>query len=310
MKRVDTGRDNVSQGVGLIIGAVFLLALADALVKYLSASIALWQLYILASLVSLPTLVGVLFRGNRRHLRVGSLRWIVIRSLLLLLMWIAYYAALPFIPLSVAAVGIYTTPLFIAILAAMGTDESLSRGVWCAILCGFAGVIVVLRPMGEDFAPQALLPIVAALLYALAMVATRRYCQREHPLVLALGLNLAFLMAGSLFGMILAFVDTGHLATMAPFIFADWRPISIGELSVVAVYALLLVIVNTAVAQAYQTAPSSLIGTFDYTYLIFATLWGYLLFDEMPDAMTGLGMGLILAAGLIVLQCHSYRQRA
>lgn len=302
----DEQQDNISQGVSMIVGAVFLLSLADALVKYLSASIALWQLHVLASLVTLPTLVGaLLISGSQRTPRIGTLYWVTVRSLLLLLMWVAYYSALPFIPLSVAAVGIYTTPLFIAILASLSAREQITRGAWCGILCGFAGVIVVLRPTGATFNPVALLPVGAALLYALAMVITRHHCQKETPLVLALGLNLAFLAASGLCGTLLTFVDTTRFVTLAPFLLSGWRPITAVELSVVAAYALLMVTVNTAVARAYQTAPSAVIGTFDYAYLIFAILWGYFLFQEIPDSMTGLGMGMILVSGLLVLRNQS-----
>ncbi|GED23225.1 DMT family transporter [Halomonas halmophila] len=304
----DTHEDNTARGVNLIVGAVFLLALADALVKYLSASITLWQLYVLASSVSLPTLVGLIIAQRKaRPLPLISWRWVGIRSLLLLLMWMAYYMALPLIPLSVAAVAIYTTPLFIAILASMGARERLSIRIWGGILCGFVGVVVVLRPTGDAFEPATLLPVLAAVLYALAMVATRRYCQKEHPLTLALGLNLAFLVAGGGVSILLAFTDTSFLAEQSPFLFATWQPIGHDELIIIVAYALLMVAVNTSVAKAYQVAPSALIGTFDYAYLLFASLWGYLLFHEVPDGMTWLGMSLILASGLLVLRHRSGR---
>ncbi|MBB3141551.1 DMT family transporter [Halomonas organivorans] len=299
----DAHEDNTSRGVALIVGAVFLLALADALVKYLSASITLWQLYVLASSVSLPTLAGLIIAQRKtRPLSPTSWRWVGIRSLLLLLMWVAYYMALPLIPLSVAAVAIYTTPLFIAILASMGAREPLSPIIWGGILCGFIGVVVVLRPTGDAYTPATLLPVMAAVLYALAMVATRRYCQKEHPLTLALGLNLAFLVAGGGVSILLAFTDTSSLAEQSPFLFASWQPIGRDELIIIVAYALLMVAVNTSVAKAYQVAPSALIGTFDYAYLLFVSLWGYLLFHEVPDAMTWLGMSLILASGLLVLR--------
>jgi len=70
----------------------------------------------------------------------------------------------------------------------------------------------------------------------------------------------------------------------------------------VGAYAPQLIIVNTRVARAYQIAPSALIGIFDYAYLIFASLWSYLLFSEVPDAMAWLGMGMISIAGVMVLR--------
>ncbi len=152
-----------------------------------------------------------------------------------------------------AAVAIYTTPLFIAILASMGSHEPLSPRIWGSILCGFVGVVVVLRPTGDAFTPATLLPVMAAVLYALAMVATRRYCQKEHPLTLALGLNLAFLVAGGGFSTLLAFTNTPSLAEQSPFLFAPWQPIGSDELIIIAAYALLMVTVNTSVAKATRS---------------------------------------------------------
>ncbi|MGO2241590.1 MAG: DMT family transporter [Halomonas sp.] len=302
MKPAPKPQDNILQGIILIMGAVFLLALADALVKYLSTNMSLWQLYVIASLMSLPILVGLINGHPGTQPKVKSLRWVAIRSLLLLLMWIAYYAALPLIPLSVAAAAIYTTPLFIALLAALGAGEHLSRLAWLGILCGFLGVLVVLRPGDDTFTPATLLPVLAAIFYALAMLVTRHHCQREHPLILTLGLNLAFLAAGAFFSVLVAASKTGQLAETAPFLFANWQPLDASALTIIGVYALLLIIVNTGVARAYQIAPSALIGTFDYAYLIFASVWGYLLFSEVPDGLTWLGMGMILMAGLMVLR--------
>ncbi|WP_447957267.1 DMT family transporter [Vreelandella sp. EE7] len=302
MKATPERKDHILQGVSLIVGAVFLQALTDALVKYLSASMSLWQLHVIASLISLPILAGFIIRPSGPRPTIKSYRWVTIRSLLLLLMWIAYYASLPLIPLSVAAVAIYTTPLFIAVLAAFGAGERLSRSAWLGVLVGFLGVVVVLRPGRDTFTPATLLPVLAALFYALAMLVTRHHCQHEHPLLLTLGLNLAFLAAGSLFSLLVAFNDTAALSGRSPFLFGGWQSLEAKTLMIVSVYVLLLIAVNTGVARAYQIAPSALIGIFDYAYLIFASLWGYLLFSEVPDAMTWLGMGLILMAGVVVLR--------
>lgn len=127
------------------MGAVFLLALTDALVKYLSDSMSLWQLYVIASLLSLPVLGGLLIGPSGPRPRIKSLRWVAIRSLLLLFMWIAYYAALPLIPLSVAAAAIYTTLLFIAVLAIFSAGERLSWQAWVGIGMILTAGVVVLR---------------------------------------------------------------------------------------------------------------------------------------------------------------------
>ncbi len=293
--------DQVAHGIALIVSAVFLLSLADASVKFFSHRFPIWQLFLLVSCISVPALGVWLYIGMKgRSVSVLSARWIAVRSLLLLMMWIAYYAALPLIPLSVAAVAIYTTPLFIAGFAAWFGNEKLTALGWTAVCLGFVGVATVLHPGSDAFTAAVLLPVVAAVFYAVAMVVTRLHCREEHPLVLAFGLNIALLSAAC-FGAIVSASNT-DLATGAPFVLATWQPIGWPEAGFIACYALALVAINTATAKAYQLAPAAIIGTFDYVYLIFACLWGYWFFDEVPSLRTWAGMVLIVLAGLMVAQ--------
>ncbi|MEC8919301.1 MAG: DMT family transporter [Pseudomonadota bacterium] len=296
--------DNHRQGVMLIVGSVCLLALSDALVKYLSAALSLWQLLAMASLVSIPIVAGCLvLRGGLAALVPGKIGWVMLRSLLLLAMWLLFYAALPLIPLATAAVGIYTTPLFIAMMASLMGDERLTLRRWAAIGIGFGGVLLVLRPGPGLVSVAICLPVAAACCYAVAMVLTRRHCAGERPLVLALGLNLSFALAG-LVGSGLTATTIGDTAVRQGFLSRQWQPLDIFEISLILVYALLMVTVNTGVARAYQIAPSSLVGTFDYAYLIFAIGWGFWLFGEVPDGPMLVGMAIILIAGWLVIRQH------
>lgn len=297
----DKRHDNHRQGVMLIVGSVCLLALSDALVKYLSAAVSLWQLLASASLVSLPVLAGCLvLRGGLATLVPERAGWVVLRSLLLLAMWLLFYAALPLIPLATAAVGIYTTPLFIAIIASLMGDERLTLPGWVAIGIGFAGVLLVLRPGAGSVSFAAILPVVAACCYAVAMVLTRRHCAGERPLVLALGLNLSFALAGIVGSGLTALID--DTASQQGFLSREWQPLEVIEIGLILLYALLMVTVNTGVARAYQIAPSALVGTFDYAYLLFAAGWGLVLFDEVPDRLAVMGMVVILIAGGLVMR--------
>ncbi|MDH4572148.1 DMT family transporter [Salinicola acroporae] len=301
--------DNRRQGVALIVGSVCLLALSDALVKSLGAGPSLWQLLALASSISIPLLAGcLLLRGGWRALLPERPGWVILRSLLLLGMWLLFYASLPLIPLATAAVGVYTTPLFIAVLASAIGEEQLTRGSWAAIGLGFGGVLLVLRPGLGVFSLAMTLPVAAACCYAGAMVLTRRHCARERPLVLALGLNLCFALAGVAgSGLVAMWVDDQALPR--GFLSRPWQPLDLAEAALILLYALLMVSVNTGVARAYQIAPSSLVGTFDYAYLPFAAVWGALWFDEVPDAATWLGMTVILISGWLVLRRSGTRPR-
>jgi drug/metabolite transporter (DMT)-like permease len=190
--------DNLPLGVVTIIGTVFALSLGDALIKSLGGNggMGLWQLFAVRSLLAFPVLIGgALVFLNRNRLAPRSIRWIAIRSLLLTAMWIAYYLALPLLPLAVAAAAYYTLPLFIVAFAALFGGETVGRSQWAGVALGFVGILLVLRPGGEAFVWAALLPSVSAILYALAMILTRTKCRNEHPATLALGLNATFFLS-------------------------------------------------------------------------------------------------------------------
>ena len=289
-------------GVALIVGSVFLMSFEDALIKYTSSTFTVWQVFALRSAFAGLILFMLLrTRAPFRSLRPKGLGWVRLRSLLLVLMWVAYFAALPFISLPTAEVAFYTAPLFIALLARTVTGEFVGPVRWSGIVLGFAGVLVVLRPGTDEFSAAALLPVLAAVLYAAAAIVTRARCAGERALVLALGLNVGLLAAGVLATAALSLVPPpAGVASGYPFLFGGWAAMGGREWALMALLAALMVAFGTGVAMAYQPAPAALVGTFDYAYVAFAVIWSYLLFAELPDAGAVAGMALIAAAGVLV----------
>ena len=295
-------RGRYGTGIALIIGSVLLMSFGDALIKRESASFTVWQIFVLRSLIVLPLLVLAMgLTAAKAQVLPRALGWVALRSALLTMMWIAYYAALPLISLSAAAVALYTAPMLIALLGRLLLGEMVGPWRWLGIALGFAGVLVVLRPGADAFAPAALLPVLAALLYALAAIVTRARCLDERPLTLALGLNVGLVLAGVLVSWALAALAIpAEQAAAHPFLLGAWAPMDRGGWLLMAVLALLMVAFGTGVAMAYQCAPAAVIGAFDYTYVAFAVLWSWLLLGERPDVATVLGIALIAGGGALV----------
>ena len=299
--------DRVGQGILLIVVSVFLMSLGDALVRSLSAALTLWQIFLLRSLLALPLLMlpllATLIARRRQPSGLGqtALGWIALRSLLLVAMWIAFYVALPLLPLSLAASALYTAPLLVALLSALAIGEPPGPRLKLALGLGFLGVLVILRPGTEAFSWAMILPLLAAGAYALAMVITRSKCGTTAPLALSFALNLCFLVAGLLGVAALWLLDPLLPAAANPFLLGHWVLLERREWGLLVLLALLFVAVATGVARAYQCGPPAVIATFDYAYLPFAVLWGLVLFRELPDAWTIAGMALIAVAGCLVL---------
>ena len=171
--------DNIKLAVGSIMLSVLALSLGDAVIKLISVEFTLWQIYVLRSALAIPVIVLLiwLFTKNSKaeasvSLLPDAIGWTALRSLLLALMWIAYYTALPHIELSVAAAVYYTIPLFITLFSALFTGDKVSPLAWFAIALGFTGVLIIVRPQSAGFNPYILLPLLAAILYAVSMILT------------------------------------------------------------------------------------------------------------------------------------------
>lgn len=288
--------------VTIIVLVTMALSLGDALIKKASADLVLWQIFVMRSLVALPVLVAAM------RLRTGTVLsgpigfWTTLRSLMLTFMWVAYYVALPHLELSVAAAAYYTLPIFITLLSALFVGESIGRFGWLAVVAGFAGVLLILRPAAGDFNAYALLPLLAALLYAGAMILTRTKCRDVDPLELSLVLNLTFVAVGLIATFIVSNLGlTGRQIYQSRFLLGDWAPLGVTEWLTIAMLAASILIGSIGAAIAYQNAPSPIVATFDFSYIAFAVIWGMMFFDEFPDGMAWLGMALIVGAGILAV---------
>jgi len=292
--------DNIPLAVAVIVITVLALSLGDALIKLSSSRFVIWQIFVLRSVLAIPCLLLIMFALSKRStLAPTAIGWVVLRSLLLVTMWVSYYLSLPHLPLSVAAAAYYTLPIFITLFSAVLVGERITRAGWLAVVMGFTGVVLVLRPDTSALTLHAALPLFAAMLYALAMILTRTKCREEHPLSLALSLNVTFLVVGVVATL---FITTLPTESRQGFLLSLWAAMGTKEWLAIALLATVIVIASVGTAIAYQNAPSSVIGVFDFAYVGFAVLWGIVFFAEIPDLVAIVGMVLIVLAGVVSLR--------
>lgn len=288
--------------IGSIVCAVFALSLGDALIKQTSADFSLWQLFVMRSIFAVPLLVGVVvFLVRRATIIPRALFWATVRSLMLAAMWIAYYLSLANIGFAEAAAAYYTIPIFIVLFAAVFVKERVGLSGWLAATLGFGGVLLVLRPDAAGLSFYAVLPLASAMLYAGAMILTGTKCRTDHPLTLSLALNIAFLIVGLIASAALLLLPDGTAERLdLVFLLGPWTPLTAETWVAAAILSLAIIVGSFGGAIAYQIGPASVVGVFDYSYLAFAALWGFVFFGEAPDVLTALGMGLIFGAGALV----------
>ena len=277
--------------VSAVIIAVLALSLGDALIKVTSLSLPLWQMYILRSALVVPVLWWLAQRYG--FTPFGSFFWVTVRSTLLVVMWLSYYVSLPLMPLSLAAAAYYTSPILITVLAAILARRRPASHVLVAIVLGFGGVVLVLRPDTSGFQIATLLPVLAALLYACAMVLTSAKCRDDDPFALALALNVAFIVGGAILGLF-----SGQRES---FVFGPWQSIDLKLIGIVAALAAAILVGSVGAAIAYQNGPPATVAAFDYSYLVFSLIWGSLFFGQLPDGLSLTGIAAIVAAGFLSL---------
>ena len=295
------GADNVTLAVIVILITNLALSLGDAAIKQISASFVLWQIFVLRSVIAIPLLIVILrLRFRAVPLVPRHIGWTALRSLLLTMMWVTYYAALVHLALGVAAAAYYTLPIFITLFAALFLGDRIRPLGWAAIFLGFLGVLLILKPQAEGFNAYALLPIASAVCYALAMILTRSKCRDEHPLMLSLGLNVSFVIVGLLATAPLALAPA--IALEPSFLVGAWSPMGATEWLAMALLAAATIIGSVGNAIAYQVGPPGTVAAFDFAYVGFAALWGILFFGEVLDAVTVGGIMLIVVAGILAVR--------
>ena len=295
--------DRVWLGIVLVLASTFLTAMQEALIKGASSHQSLWQLYVLRSSFLIPMLLALslVWDEGSQTLRRALAPWALVRSAMFLGMYFSLYAGIPFVALSTIAAGLYTAPLFIAVLTAVTGVESMTRNKWLGIVIGFLGVICILQPGTDAFHWLTLIPIAGGLFYAISGLVTRNKCQDTHPATLALSLSIALLVTGCLGTLVVAvFTPADQFSGFPEFTTGSWGAMDPAQWGVILALVALMFGNGLVLPAAYQVAPTTIVVTFDYSYLIFAALLGYLLFDEVPGVLSVTGMALIVVAGLMV----------
>jgi len=256
----------------------------DATAKYLvrdhSLFVIVWARYVGQMLVVTPFAWQ---RSGPGFWRTRHPALQLVRSAFLLLATVFFFAGLRFLPLAEASSIMYLAPMFIVLLCHPVLRERPTRGSYIATLIGFVGVVVLLRPGSNVLHPAALLVLAAALSNALYQVLTRRLLdENPHTTLFYSGI-----------------VGAAGLSLGLPFAF-DASLLSWRESAFLAILGLCSGLGHWLITGAYLRAPAALLTPFTYLQLVWATLYGYALFAQLPDRWSALGMVVIVASGLLL----------
>lgn len=273
-------------GIGCMLVAGLLFTMLDTSVKLLAQNYSpiqvVWARYAGHMLV----LVGyLLWLGRQRGgelLRTESLAGQSLRGLLLFVASCFAYLAFRELPLLQVYVINFSSPLLVTLLAIPLLGERVSLARWLAVLVGFIGVIIAIGPVDWRTQPAILLPFGMTLCFALYQLCTRRFGREDHPLT-------------SLFyaGLAGAIVSTAVVP-------AFWTPIALGDIPLFFAVGLLGAVSQFGLILSMRFAPASLVSPFLYTQIVWASLFGYVFFGDVPLLEIYIGAVLIIGAGIFL----------
>jgi drug/metabolite transporter (DMT)-like permease len=280
---IATHRDNNSLGMIAAIGAFFMFAVMNVFAKKLSAHHHVIEIAFYRNLIaSLPMLFMIYGMGRKDILTIRSKpKTIIIRSVIGTLSLIATFGAFSLLPMADATAFLFTASLIIPVFGYIFLKERVGPYRWGAVLIGFAGVLVMLKPTGDVNFTGVIVALSAALMHATLQTILRSLGKTESPE----SVTFHFVFIGTFIALIpLPFVFTMPTWNEAPLL------LGVGLSGVVAQMLLSI---------AYKNAQASIVTVFNYSGIIWATLFGWLFWNEFPTAT-------ILAGGLIVITSNVF----
>jgi drug/metabolite transporter (DMT)-like permease len=300
-------RDERIKGILCLCAGIAVFSIQDVVIKLVSGEYPVHEALIIRSLTALPLLLllvafdgGLVTLNSRRP-------WLLIgRGALNFTAYTAYYLGLAALPIATCVALFFTAPLFITLLSVAALGERVGPRRWTAVVVGFLGVVVMVRPGSDIFEWASLLPVAAALAYGSSQIIARRVGGTERAGTMTFYSNAMFLVGGSIMALILGpgnFASEEHKSLA--FLLRGWSVPTPTDFLLLVSCGVVAAAGLALLTQAYRVAQANVVAPFEYTALVWGVLYGWLVWNELPEPWTWAGIAIIVAAGIYVL----YRER-
>jgi drug/metabolite transporter (DMT)-like permease len=277
----------------MCLATVLLFPVLNATVKYLGDDYSVWQIIWVRSITHLAVMIALcapgyglvrVFKTNKPVLQLA-------RSALQVGAMYCFITALASLALPIVTSITFTAAFMVVVLSIPMLGEKVGLRRWLAVLVGFGGAIVIIRPGGDVAGWPALLAVGAALCYALFQILTRKLAPHDDSRTTAVYTVVVTLVVSS------GIAPFGFAWPEDPFTWLLF--LALGLFGGVSHYFLI---------KAYETGEASLLSPFDYGQLVGATVLGYLIWGEFPDGWSWLGVAIIIASGIYIAHREARRR--
>jgi drug/metabolite transporter (DMT)-like permease len=274
--------DRSLAGIGLMLAGIFFFALNDALGKWLIASYSVGQLLLIRSIAALVFLAPFIWReGRRPFLRAPRpfIQWL--RAIMATLEVACFYWALAYMPLADVMTFYLAGPIYVTAMSPLLLGEHVGWRRWAAVVAGFIGVMIALKPGAGAFTPAAFVALVGSFSFSILMICTRKVAGTSDTVLVT-----TQTVAALIFG-----------AVVAPF---TWHPLDGGDTLLLVLLGVTAMIAHVCVNRSLRMAPASVVVPYQYSTIFWAIILGYIFFNDIPGAAMVTGAGIIIAAGIYI----------
>lgn len=279
-----SSKNSAGRGAGFALLAFGTFATHDAIVKTLGETYSVFQIIFFSILFGfVPVVLMVLADKSEANLRPHHPMMIAGRAATMMVSMVCAFYAFTVLPLAETYALLFATPLLITVLSVPLLGEEVRRRRWIAVIVGFIGVVIVLRPGVTPINLGHVAALMAAVSGALSSIIVRRIGSLERSAVLILYPMLANMIV---------------MALILPWVYL---PMPAVDLGLAASVGILMAIAQIFVIAAYRCAPAAVIAPFQYSQIVWAIPFGFVLFGDSPDIWVGVGALIIVASGLFVV---------
>ena len=300
MCQMDTNQN--TKGIFFIMTGMAFFSIQDSLIKYIYEDVALFELYFGRTLIqSIILLSFVLLTKKTIVLKTHYPILTLVRVVCFFFGFSFFYISLTFMTLAMTSALFFSCPFFMSMFAKFFLKEKIGIRRWSAIFVGFIGVLIVLNPSLEEFNFFKLAPVACALCYATSMTITKYTSSKD-----SIYTQMTWLYIFAIFASIIIFLVSGDgkfnnfSDSTMQFIFREWFTNPAEAWPYVLIMGIVASISFFCVFSAYSIASPSIVSLFEYSYIVWAMLAGYILFETVPVPRTFIGAAIIIGAGFYI----------
>ncbi len=284
----------------------------DAVVKLLSSSYSLWQIVSIRSFIALLVILTIVAAARGRiSLRSRQPGLQALRGTLMFASYTLYYLGIVSMPIVDGAALFFSAPLFITVISIPLLGERVGVHRTIAVVVGFIGVLIMLKPGFESFNITVALPVIGAAIYAYCAIITRRLGDTDSSLAITFYTTVAFGIGGVVGSAIGVTLFPGAEGSGIDALLArTWTMPGGRDLAIISLFGVTAALGHWGISHAYRIAPVSVIAPFEYTYLAWVALVGFLIWGEIPTDRTLWGMALVVGGGLYVMWREGVKRKA